>query len=272
VNKHKIEYKILNRLNGWENLNQEIEVHATPEEIKNLDKQGYLIRENLLDPKLLETYRTALAELEQVEIEKNKQQKENEGWGVFIRHMLDKNPIFVDLIQFPPVLSVVKAMMGPLVRLRGLSARISYPSKGQLHQTPMHTHLRTISSPLPPWFSQPHGIDVLIYLDDLNEERGTVTVIPGSHKWLDKEPGDEHNGKELELQLKAGSAIILHSNIWHKANPTISEKRRVLILSYTPTWLRESPYGELPKKSFRDELLKGASRQLKELLGVEGFT
>ena len=53
-------------------------------------------------------------------------------------------------------------------------------------QTPWHQHLKVISNPLPPWFSQPHRIDCLIHLDGLNEETGAVAVVPESHNWLDQ--------------------------------------------------------------------------------------
>ena len=49
-------------------------------------------------------------------------------------------------------------------------------------------HLRVVPDPVPPWFSRPHAIDCLIYLDDLNDSTGALAVVPGSHHWLDREP------------------------------------------------------------------------------------
>ena len=69
------------------------------------------------------------------------------------------------------------------------SARVSFavPS-AEPQDTPWHQHLRVVPDPVPPWFSRPHAIDCLIYLDDLNDSTGALAVVPGSHHWLDREP------------------------------------------------------------------------------------
>ena len=147
---------------------------------------------------------------------------------------MDKDSVFLDLLKFQPALSIARAMMGPLVRLRGLSARIGYPGDDLQHQTPWHQHLRVIPDPLPPWFSRPHCIDCLIYLDDLNEDTGTIAVVPGSHNWLDKTAPQTYESVEgeLELRVKAGGGVLIHGNLWHRALPTLKIERRMLILSY----------------------------------------
>ena len=149
---------------------------------------------------------------------------------------MDKDEVFLGFLKFQPVLSITRAMMGPLVRLRGLSARISYPGDGRYHQTPWHQHLRVVPEPLPPWFSQPHCIDGLIYLDDLNADTGPVAVVPGSHNWLDREPPDTYEpiGSEVKVCVKAGGGVLIHGNLPHRALPTLNVKSRMLILSYTP--------------------------------------
>ena len=48
---------------------------------------------------------------------------------------------------------------------------------------------------------------------------------------------------EIELRVKAGGGVMIHGNLWHRGLPTLNAKRRMLILSYTPTWLRKSPHG-----------------------------
>ena len=112
------------------------------------------------------------------------------------------------------------------MRLRGLSARITYPGDDREHQTPWHQHLRVISNPLPPWFSRPHCIDCLIYLDDLNEDTGAVAVVPGSHDWLDKATPNVYGPVEgeVELRVEAGGGVLIHGNLWHRGLPTLNAK------------------------------------------------
>lgn len=274
---HTLHYEVLNVLNPRENVQHwDVDVHATPDELKAFANTGYLIREGLFKGENLQKLRDALDRLEERECEKrDNAMSSKRGWGFIPRHLMDKDEVFLELLKFQPVLSIARAMMGPLVRLRALSARISYPGDDRQHQTPWHQHLRVISNPLPPWFSRPHCVDCLIYLDDLNEDTGAVAIVPGSHNWLDKAtPGKyEPIDGEVQLYVNAGDAVLIHGNLWHRALPTLHSKRRLLILSYTPTWLRKSPHGgNPPVDGLTQTVLKNADEEERILLGVGGYT
>lgn len=165
--------------------------------------------------------------------------------------------------------------MGPQVRLRGLSARVSFGG-AEPQDTFWHQHLRVVPDPIPPWFSRPHAIDCLIYLDEVNEKTGSLSVLPGSHHWLDREPPQlnyESIPGEQTLNLPEGSMVIIHSNLWHRALVTQSGKRRLLILSYTPCWLRESPHGgPAPENGLTRKLLDTDDVEIRELLGLDGYS
>lgn len=275
---HKLQYEVLNQHNPDGETGQlwEIEVHATSEELQTFAETGYLVREGLFQGEALEKLRDALDRLEEREWKKRDSAiAGKKGWGFIPRHLMDKDEVFLELLRFQPTLSIARAMMGPLVRLRGLSARITYPGDDREHQTPWHQHLRVVSKPLPPWFSRPHCMDCLIYLDDLNEDTGAVAVVPGSHNWLDKATPNTHGPVEGEtkLQVKAGGAVLIHGNLWHRGLPTLKAKRRMLILSYTPTWLRKSPHGgPQPEDGLTRDYLKAADLEERMLLGVGGYS
>lgn len=254
-----------------------IEVHATPEELDDFVREGYLLRESLIQGDHLESLRDALDRLVEAEWEKSRGNRKptERSWGFIPRHLMDKDPVFLDLLKFPPVLSVCRAMMGPLVRLRGLSARVSFPGE-EIQDTPWHQHLRVVSNPIPPWFSQPHCIDALIYLDDLNEDTGAVAVVPGSHAWLDRDPPHKDVDRvegQVVFEVPAGSVVMVHGNTWHRALPTRRKKRRMLILSYTPTWLRKSPHGvPAPADGLTADLLEDTDEETRILLGHGGYS
>ena len=275
---HTVEYKVLNNrdlttdtVRHWE-----VEVPATPEELQTFVETGYLIREGLFQGAALQQLRDALDRLEEQEAEKrDKDIAGKRSWGFIPRRLMDKDEVFLDLLKFQPTLSIARAMMGPLVRLRGLSARIGYPGDDRQHQTPWHQHLRVISDPLPPWFSRPHCIDCLIYLDDLNEDTGALAIVPGSHNWLDKTAPQtyERVDGEMEVRVKAGGGVLIHGNLWHRALPTLKTKRRMLILSYTPAWMRKSPNnGPRPKNSLTKDYLKEADYEERILLGTKEYS
>jgi len=278
----RITYNVLKEHLGDAPLVREVDVQATPEEIEALDRDGFLIREKAIDGDWLQSLRSAIDNLTEAEWPDQRHRSSaakddlpERSWGIILRHLLDKDATFHELLKWPPALSVARAMMGPLVRLRGLSARVSFAGK-ELQDTPWHQHLRVVPDPLPRWFSQPHAIDCLIYLDELSDAKGALSVIPGSHRWLDRQPPKLHYAElpdEQTLRLPAGSMVIIHSNLWHRALPTMTGKRRMIILAYTPTWLRESPHGgEPPEDGLTKELLAEGDPEIRELLGLEGFS
>ena len=186
----RITYNVMREHLGDAPMVREVDVHATPEELDSLDRDGYLVRERVIEGEWLESLRSAIdrmAEAEWPEIRPYSEDNLPErSWGAILRHLLDKDATFHELIAWPPALSVARAMMGPLalVRVRGMHARITFAGE-EPQDIPWHQHLRVVSEPLPPWFSQPHAIDCLIYLDELSDETGALSVIPGSHRWLD---------------------------------------------------------------------------------------
>ena len=277
-----ISYHVLKDHMGDEPLRRDVAVCATSDELEALDRDGFLIREAAIDGDWLESLRGALDRLTEQEWPAHRPPSDahtdelpSRSWGIILRHLLDKDAAFHALLAWPPALSVARAMMGPLVRLRGLSARVSFAG-AEPQDTPWHQHLRVIPNPLPPWFSRPHAIDCLIYLDDLDNDTGTLSVVPGSHHWLDREPPPlryQPVPGEETLRLPAGSLAIIHSNLWHRALSTRTGMRRVLILSYTPCWLRESPHGgPAPDDGLTRQLLADGDAETRELLGLEGHT
>ena len=275
VNTHKIKYQILNTHQKSRTKNfRDVEAHATPEELKQLDLSGYLLKERMFQSEHLDQLREAVDKLFEAEVDLEKRETRERSWGPILRYLEDKDPVFLELIRYQPILSIAKAMMGPILRLRGLSSRISFPGE-EIQSAPYHQHLRVNQIPRPPWFSDPHSLDALIYLDDLNEDAGLVYLVPGSHAWQDREPPYRQYDPlddEVSFAIPAGSVVLMHGNLWHRTGPTVGTRRRMLILSYTPSWLCRSTHGTKPEDGLTDAALKNADQELRELLGVEGKT
>ncbi|MEM7031307.1 MAG: phytanoyl-CoA dioxygenase family protein [Chloroflexota bacterium] len=258
-----------------EDKERSIDVYATPQEIEQLATDGYLVREGLFEGVALEALRAALDDVEAIERQEREIGTSRRFGGFFMRHLFDKHPAFLELIKFPPTLSVARAVFGPLVNVRQLGARISYPGEPN-QETHWHLHRRVIPDPIPAFYTYPHTLDCLIYLDELNDETGPISIVPGTHQRIhDPIPADDYDDKpdQLTLHLSAGSCLIFHSNLWHRAGPTTPQghKRRVLILCYGPTWMRRSPFGEQPENGLTKDLLNTADRETKELLGIGGY-
>lgn len=269
---YKKPYKIINY--NMESPFREVDVHASPDELLQLENQGYLHRKKIINDQTIDILKKATDQLVDIELQRD-DREHYVGNGIFIRYLLDKDPIFMNLLTYPPVLSVIRSMLGPQVQLMDMVARVTFTDEP--HQKLMwHIHNRVVPNPLPPFFAHPHSLDALIYLDDVNEDNGPLCFIPGSHKDIHREVQfRDHEDKEGQVAVScdAGDCIFSHSNLWHRVLPSLKtgekgERRRVLLLGFMPAWFkREFPKGIVPQKRPTEELLKNGDSEIRELLG-----
>jgi len=234
------------------------------------------VRERLIPNGCVERLRAALAETVARENPSGRGSGGSFG-GIFLRHLADKHPAFLELLDFPPALSVARALFGPLVQMRGFTGRVCYPEVPN-QETVWHFHQRLIPDPLPPMLSRPQSLDVLLYLDDIDDVNGPLCVLPGSHHWIetDLDAGDlrEKPGQVI-LRLPAGSCVLAHGSLWHRALPTQPgcTMRRLLLFGYGPAWMKPSIYGTKPENGLTLQLLQrpDLDEETRELLGAAGY-
>ena len=273
--RHTITFDIISKTEG-DDQTRTVEVYATPQEIEQVATDGYLVRERLFQGDELARLREALDSVETNEVTPDRIGRSQRFGGWFPRHLMDKHATFLELIKFPPTLSVARAVLGPYVNIRQLGGRVSYPGEPN-QETHWHIHRRVVPDPLPPFYVYPHTIDCLIYLDDLDNTTGPICVLPGSHFRIHEalQPGDFTDyPTQQTLRIPAGSCVIMHSNLWHRAMPTTPEgsKRRLLILCYGPTLMRRSPFGTRPENGLLADVIENADDEVRELLGVGGYS
>jgi len=274
ADRYKIEYQILNQIPDAPP--RIIEVHASPEEIDALAEEGYLVRDGMFSGDALEELRDALDRLEQRERRTGVGTVGDMAFGgFFMRYLMDKDPVFLGMMKFQPFLSVARALMGPQIQM-SMSARISYPAP-ENQETMWHQHLRYIPKPLPKWAMLPQCMDVLLYLDDVTDANGPLCIVPGTHKQIQDQPPGNYYGDlpdQKVLYPKAGTAVFLHANLWHRARPTTLEgkKRRLLLFGFYPTWLKRNVYPGKPENGLTSELLNRSDDvEIQELFGKIGY-
>jgi phytanoyl-CoA dioxygenase PhyH len=272
--RHTIQYRV--RDDHKKNPTRAVEVLATPEEIRTLVRDGYLVRERLVPMAHVERLRAALDET--VAREDRLETKGGKRFGgIFLRHLADKHPAFLELLDFPPAVSVARALFGPLVQLRGFTGRVCYPDDPH-QETVWHFHQRLVPDPLPPMFSRPQSLDVLLYLDDVDDRNGPLCVVPGSHHWLEEDLSAsdfEEKPGQVILRMPAGSCVLAHGSLWHRALPTQPgcAMRRLLLFGYSPAWMKPAIYGKKPADGLTLQLLQNPDldEETRELLGVAGY-
>jgi ectoine hydroxylase-related dioxygenase (phytanoyl-CoA dioxygenase family) len=171
---HTIHYRVRDYDKGFPA--RDVEVLATPEEIQAFTKDGYMVRERLLPMSEVERLRDAFDSI--IPMDQRPEKGARNFGGIFMRHMMDKHPAFLEFLKFPPTLSIARAVFGSYVNLRGFTGRVCFPDDpGQ--ETEWHFHQRVIPDPRAPVFMRPQTIDVLLYLDDITEVNGPLQVVPG---------------------------------------------------------------------------------------------
>jgi hypothetical protein len=271
---HTRTYRILDSHRG--NPVREVQVLARPEEIETFVRDGYLVRERLLPVPVIERLRAALEEC--IARDDRLETKGGKAFGgVFIRHLADKHPAFLEMIDFAPALSVARALFGPSVALRGFTGRVCYPDDPH-QETEWHFHQRVVPDPMPPMFQKPLTLDALLYLDDVDDKNGPLCVVPGSHSWLEKDlPRNEFGDLpgQVTLRLPAGSCVLASGSLWHRALPTRpgGTIRRLLLFGYSPAWQKPAIYGRKPENALTTRLLEQPDlpEEMRELLGVAGY-
>lgn len=224
-----IEYRVRDSHKG--DPRRTVKVDATPGELERFVRDGYLVRPQLIGPEHLDRLRAALAKVAASE------GAVQGGADIFLRDLMDKHPVFLELLRYQPTLSVARALLGPAVQTLPLSARIAFPGQEKQFVT-WHFHQRIIPEPYPPFFTRPHVLDSLIYLDDADEANGPLVVVPGTHERLHEDlPASEQSlPGEVTLMPKAGDVVMLHGALWHRALPTTAagKVRRLLICLTAP--------------------------------------
>lgn len=194
----------------------------------------------------------------------DEQPKEEVGRGTYyVNELHTKDPRFEQFIEWQPGMGLAQALLGPQLRL-WLNARIAYGGEGAT-TLPWHIHMPP-PTPLPPWYSEPHSVNFLIYLDDVTPDEGALIVSPGTHLASPPPPSDVYDAPAVELFPRRGECVVVHGNLWHRTGPptTAAASRRMLFVSYTAAWVtaevadaRDSNWAGRwpPTEGQRDELL-----------------
>lgn len=146
-----------------------------------------------------------------------------------------QDPLYWDILCSENITSILKALLGPDVRLHNSKLNTKAPAGGaavEWHQD---------------WAFYPHTNDDMlalgILLDDVGMDNGPLLLIPGSHRGgvLDHSAGGVFCGainpddtafdvsKAVALTGKAGDMSIHHVRTLHGSAPNLSDRTRMLL-------------------------------------------
>lgn len=228
---------------------------ATVEEVTaQLERDGYVIVEGILRPYEVAAKKSALNQLLQ---QTRKGRNDFEGFETQrIYALFAKTRTFDEPATHPLVLGVLDRVLG--------SYQLSAPQAIQIGPGESAQNLHRDDGVYP--IARPHPelvVNTMWALDDFTEANGATHVVPGSHTWVDKQPGP--GSTALRAVMPAGSVMFFLGSVFHGGGANTTQRPRLgVILEYVAAWLRqqENQYLAVPREVVRD-----LSPRLQELLG-----
>jgi hypothetical protein len=235
-----------------ENLNPDLDL-ALKDEVNSFMKNGYLVLEDAVTDD----------ELKHIEILFDKHVISNEK-GLIGKGLLEVDEAFGMLINNPPVMKRIRAILGTCVQLHSLAAIVKRPGEG------VQSWHRDGPWPMAPegtpYGSLPGQINCGYYLDELCEELGPVWVYPGSHRIEKKPPAEPCElDRQIPVYAKPGQVVIFDGWLWHRGGANKSNKiRRSLMHCYQNAWMKSrEDFNTDAVRRIRDH----GNNELKLLLG-----
>jgi phytanoyl-CoA hydroxylase len=219
-------------------------------DVEQYRETGYLVVPDVLDAALLARVRGALdrlvadasavsAHTDVYDLEPSHTPETPKVRRIKLPHT--HTPVFWELAQHPPLVSILEKLLGPSgVRLHGSKINLKEPH----HGSPVEWHQD--------WAFYPHTNDDLlavgVMLDDAFLENGPLLVVPGSHKgpvWDHHSDGFfcgamDPTRKEVDFESavpltgRAGSMSFHHVRLVHGSAQNVSPKpRRLLLYEYS---------------------------------------
>lgn len=201
---------------------------AVDADLEALDRDGYIIWENLLTRDECERIRAALIPLlgqtgrNTFEGERTKR----------VYSVLEKTRACDELVEHPRVLALLDRLFLPNYLLSQLQAIDILP--GERAQLLHHDDgFYPIPRPRPPLSAA-----TMWAIDPFTDSNGGTVVLPGSHRW-DSERQPAESDTRVVVQMPAGSCAFYLGTLWHGggANRT-AEPRLGVTVQYCEPWLR----------------------------------
>jgi ectoine hydroxylase-related dioxygenase (phytanoyl-CoA dioxygenase family) len=223
-----------------------------------IERDGWTIIENAIEPDLLEALAADLLRLEAtLGIEPAHNPFEGRH-TVRIYNLLVHGEHFQRIPVHENVLPVVEGVLDGGCLVSSLSSISIDP--GETAQ-PIHADDQLI--PL----AKPHVPTVcnsMWALTDFTEANGATRIIPGSHR-RDHSPIYGKHYDSIAAEMAKGSVLVWHGSLWHGGGANRSAARRVgIAMNYCAGWIRQQENQQL---GIPREIVRGFSPRLRELVG-----
>lgn len=181
--------------------------------------------------------------------------------NVRVWNILNRHPVFRELVQLPVVLELLREVIGWPALLGNISANIAQPGSegGVLHPDQLFVPK--------PWPAEPQGMNFAWLLDDFTADNGATEVVPRSHLAADDVDPAALADEAIPVVAPAGTLMVFESRLWHRTGSNRSPHPRAALFGwYTRPIYRTQENWFL---SLDQEVVDEASDELLTLLGYK---
>ena len=223
------------------------------EKCDRFDRDGFVVLEGFLAPSHVQTLRTALARA----IERRRAGSgtplqvsaiQEEGNDTRIFHILDDDPLFLDLMDHAPIMPYVRGLLHEKPHFHASDAiweqEVRPNGKSGWHMDGFDGGYRSLRPNIPHL-----QLKIGYLLSDMHEpDQGNLMLVPGSHR-QDREPtADELSGFDTlpgarQICAGQGTAILFQNAVWHTRGPATRPggQRILLYYAYELPWMVGNP-------------------------------
>ncbi|MCV7278393.1 phytanoyl-CoA dioxygenase family protein [Mycolicibacterium flavescens] len=211
-----------------------------------LDRDGYLIWENLLDADECEQIKATVDPW-----------LEHTGRNSFEGHrtqrvysVLSRTRVCDRLVDHPRVLAVLDRLLMDNYLLSALQAINIMP--GESAQLAHHDDgFYPIPRP-----REPLAAATIWAIDDFTADNGATVLYPGSHRWGRRRPGPDDPA--IPAVMPAGSCVFFVGTLWHGGGANTSGQSRLAVTAqYCQPWLR-------PMEAFTLSISRDTAREVSD--------
>jgi ectoine hydroxylase-related dioxygenase (phytanoyl-CoA dioxygenase family) len=207
--------------------------------VERLQRDGYSIVEDAIDPSLIEELATDLARIER---EEHVIPAENIFEGlktVRIYNLLARGRLYEKIPVHDSVLPIVERILDEGCLVSSLSSIAIGP--GEDAQI-LHADDQLIPLPKP---HVPIICNTMWAITDFTAHNGATRVVPGSHKHA-RSPSFGETVETLPAEMRRGSVLVFDGSIWHGGGANQSTARRTgIAMNYCSGWMRQQENQQL---------------------------
>jgi len=205
---------------------------------EDLRAVGYAVIRDFVPRALLARLPASMYDAQRrIEAEVGRDRLERAGERGVLRLLPRFDPVFTELLAYPPLLELVDRILGPSAILHLQNGFILPPGEANARDIFQYRFHMDFPRYLNGYLA---SVNVFLAVDEFKPDNGATLVVPGSQQ-RPRMPDETYlQRRALPLCCPAGSAIVFDSTLWHAAGENQSQQDRLAINhQFTRPWIKQ---------------------------------